>query len=338
MGVAVRPVSLVALVALVCMGGAGCRAASSPPVAPAVALPAVPESDPARADHRDIALVWTVGHDGERETWTVDAGDGMLSRAPGVRIAAGKRVWTWHEAPQWVATTACPRYDASGNELPPGPPPAPGHALRATLERDGDEGGADVEEVVAPVEADGAEEVEQGAELVASVGPYLFVRVPTYAYACGLHGNTGYDFLVWDVESRAAAWASSAPKPAGFAADWPDVVPRAEALRALGADPDVAPFGAGDGGMEADVTEVIPAFDHDAQLTVEFQLTAPACYACSDGAWSSYTKSTRQPAIAVPAALRAWSAPPAAVALFARSHPELTLGGWSRLGGGSQPR
>jgi hypothetical protein len=331
MALRVCPVALVALAALAGGGPIGCRAASSPPVAPAVALPTVPTSSPEPTGHREIALVWTMGPNGERETWTVDAGDGVLSRTPGVRLAAGKAVWTWRETPTSVATTACPVYDPSGSELPAGPTPPPGQGVRATLERDGQHGSGDAQEVVAAVEADGAEDIQQGVELVATVGPYLFVRVPTYAYACGMHGNTGVDFIVWDVESRAAVWASSAPANAGFAADWPTVVPRAEALRALGDDPDVSSFVADDGGIDAELTEILPSYDRDAQLAVEFQLTAPSCYACSDGAWASYTRSTQRPAVAVPAALRGWASPPAAVAVFARTHPDLVVGGWSPL-------
>ena len=307
----------------------GCRGAAPSPQAPLTPVPLVAPRADASPEPREVELVWTVGKGGERETWTVDAVDGVLSHAEGVRLAAGGRVWVWRESAREVPTTACPEFDAAGHELPPGPPPPPGKGLRVALERE--DGAPETQEVVSPVEADGARDVEQSAELVGTVGPYVFVRASTYAYACGAHGNVGYDFIVWDARSGSAAWASEAPAPTAFAADWGTVVPREEAVRVLAADSDVADLLQGDP-AEMQLTEVLPSYDDDVQLAVRFQITAPACYACSDGAWSSYTKSTQMSARAIPAALRAWSTPPPAVSLFARTHPDLAIGGWSRLG------
>jgi hypothetical protein len=285
--------------------------------------------------------VWTGAEGAPRETWVLDAQGRVIEHGPGVRIAVRDRSWQWKEAALPVKTHACPRYDDDGNELAEaGSPPEAGTAVRATLERlDGAEG----DEVVSPESDEGAQEIEQTVTLVATVGPYLFVRDSTYAYTCGAHGNVGVSFLVWDAERHAAVWSSPASDgedivgAAGPAdADGPLEAPlvndvRVRALAALGVDEDVSSFG-DDGKIETDLTEIVPAYaGPDGSLSVSLQFTAASCYACSDGAWSSYTKSTLQPLATLPAWLRPWATPPESVRAFLREHPELAIGGWSTL-------
>jgi hypothetical protein len=102
------------------------------------------------------------------------------------------------------------------------------------------------------------------------------------------------------------------------------------ALSVLAAYEDVTAF-AEEGELEVDLTAIVASYDREARLAVGMQFTAPSCYACSDGAWSSYSKSTTLPAPVVPEALRAWALAPAGVQAFAHGHPELGIGGWSDL-------
>jgi hypothetical protein len=273
-------------------------------------------------------LVWTTGPGGARQTWKVDAAGAVAARFDEVRLVAGGKVWAWREDPEEVETTPCENDDESGSEASAAVPPPAGSGIRAALARvdamrTDVPGTADVVEVVAVATGDGAQELQQRVELVATVGPYLFVRESTYAYTCGAHGNVGFDFTVWDAERQANVGVVLADGAV-------ESEERALASKALAADDDVSAF-AENGELEVELTEIVPTYGQDAQLSLGMQFTAPSCYACSDGAWSSYSKSTRRVAPIIPDALRAWAVAPDGVRAFARAHPELTVGGWSEL-------
>ncbi len=313
--------SLLASAAALCESG--CSASSSPLTAP-LAAPHTRESATAMSPR---LLVWTVNEDGERMTWTLDEDGEPADLRDGVHIAARGGVWAWHETVEKLATTACPTYGDNGVEQPAAEAPAPGTGVRITLER---EDAAGRTELVAPEGDEGAQDLEETVDLVASVGPYLFIRESTYAYTCGAHGNVGVSFRVYDAERGADVWTS------GDEGRFVDLAAMArESTRArseLLVDDDVAVF-ATDGALPVDFTAIVPSYDTDGALEIGLQFTAATCYACSDGAWSSYTKSTTEPLVDLPAALRPWAAAPAGVGAFLRDHPTLTLGGWTRLPG-----
>lgn len=152
---------------------------------------------------------------------------------------------------------------------------------------------------------------------VASLGPYLFVEESQYAYACGAHGSTTMGFLVWDIEhGRPVDVVSTLPKAREL---------RAQAAARFAADEKElgGPFGEG----PPSITEIVPVVE-DHRLGFEAQLTIDTCYACSDGKWSSYTRSVRvrtppPPLFAQHAEL------PDTVAAFLARHPDLTLGGFT---------
>jgi hypothetical protein len=313
---------LPALVAsTVALFASGCSASSSPLTAPLE----VPQNVEKATPSTPRVLVWTVNEDGEHMTWTLDDAGEAAELRDGIRIAARGGVWDWHETVEKLVTTACPTFDDSGVEQPPGDAPEPGTGVRITLER---EDGGGRTELVAPESAEGAQDLEQTVDLVASVGPYLFIRESTYAYTCGAHGNVGVSFRVHDAERGVDVWTSTDGRR------FVDLVAVArETTRArneLVVDEDVAAFVA-DGELPVDFTAILPSYDTDGALEIGLQFTAAACYACSDGAWSSYTKSTTEPLDALPAALRPWATPPAGVSAFLHDHPTLTLGGWTRL-------
>jgi hypothetical protein len=277
------------------------------------------------------ALVWTTGAGGARQTWKVDAAGAALARYDEVRFVAGGKLWAWHEQPEEVETTSCENDDESGSEASAAVPPPAGSGMRATIARvDATRAEVasvpsmeDVVEVVAVGGGDGAQELEQHVELVATVGPYLFVRESTYAYTCGAHGNVAFAFTVWDAERHANVGV-------GLADGAVEREERALASKALAADEDVSAF-AENAELEVELTELVPTYGQEAQLSLAMQFTAPSCYACSDGAWSSYSKSTKRVAPMIPDALRAWAVAPDGVRAFARAHPELAVGGWSEL-------
>jgi hypothetical protein len=273
-------------------------------------------------------LVWTTGPGGDRQTWKVDADGAVAARYDEVRLVAAGKVWAWRAEAEEVETAPCQNDDESGAEASAAVPPPAGSGMHATIARvDATRtdvpGGSDAVEVVAVAGGDGAQELEQHVELVATVGPYLFVRESTYAYTCGAHGNVGFAFTVWDAERQTNVGV-------GLADGAVESEGRALASKVLAADDDVSAF-AENGELEVELTEIVPTYGQEAQLSLAMQFTAPSCYACSDGAWSSYSKSTKRLAPIIPDALRAWAVAPEGVRAFARAHPELSLGGWSEL-------
>jgi hypothetical protein len=155
---------------------------------------------------------------------------------------------------------------------------------------------------------------------VGSIGPYLFVREHTYAYACGAHGSTGVTQTVWDLSRRAQADILD-PDEHGAA----DTIGRASAQRLL------TPEEGEEQVALENITYVasIPRYLAHGWLSVEHAYTTFACYACGDGEWSSYTRSVHVPAPHLPARAREFVRPPAAVTAYLDEHPEEKISGWS---------
>ncbi len=267
--------------------------------------------DPAKASE---FLVWTREDDGCAETHRIDAAGRELETMDGIWIAAGTGTWRWHEEDRRVLTSACERYDDEGALLT-APEPAPGSATRATLEEATT--GATQVLVDPPVGADGAEDFRHRVELVASVGPWLFVRESTYVYACGAHGTTGVEAMIWDASS-----ASMVPRPDDVGSlDGP----RAKAMQRLTEDDDGFP----PADDTTNLTELVPAFGRDGALRFGLQFTAPTCYACGRGDGGSYTKSEIVDAERVPGMLAAYAETPRAVRSFVAANPAAQVKGWS---------
>jgi hypothetical protein len=260
-------------------------------------------------------LVWTRDAEGRGVTHRLDAAGREVETLDGIFVATGAGAWQWREEPRAVATAPCERYDDEGGLLP-SEPTAPGEATRATLIH----AASGAEQVVVEPDSniEGAADVQHGVELVATVGPYLFVRESTYAYTCGAHGNTGVKVTLWDAVEGASV---ALPDDTG-----PLEGPRAKAIEAL-SDGDDDLFPANE--VTVALTELVPTFAKDGALELGLQFTAPTCYACTRGGWGSYTKSAIAPTQGVPSLLVPFARPPEAVRAFAASHTDLQLGGWS---------
>ncbi len=123
-------------------------------------------------------------------------------------------------------------------------------------------------------------EIEEGASIEASLGPYVFATSTTFVYACGAHGNSAAEALVWDLRVGKRA----------------TLVTESEVLR----EREIAhgTLEESDRGWDdplplEDVTlvEAHPSYA-EGRWGLDLHFVAPACYACSDGEWSSYTHST----------------------------------------------
>jgi hypothetical protein len=229
----------------------------------------------------------------------------VIERLPGARIATSSAEWTWIAAPVPVSTSAC----AEGSVTRPA---GVGTATRAVLATGGRE-----QLVVAREARCCPNEARHTVRLRASLGPMLFVEEADFSFECGAHGSTDVAFFVWDAERAARL-------------DVLGEVPHADRLKAAVAKNVVGAAGSlvPDEGT-AEITALVPTF-RPRDVALEAQISLPACYACSDGAWSSYTRSVRVPAEAPPM-LAPWLALPEGVVAFRRGHPDTDVRGWSRI-------
>jgi hypothetical protein len=288
----------------------GCTACSS------VAQPRTPDS-PVDAARGARTFVWATeeakGADAPSEgavTLTyVLADDGtLLTTRPGLRVWAAGTEWVSEATEEAVPTTAC-------EEEGPERAAQEGQGIRVRMVP-GDSSHTPLE-IVSPAPA-GANEVDQSARLLGSVGPYVFVEGTTYEYTCGAHGNTDVWFAVWNLEEgRMVDLLSNVPDREHVLAQGRDAIDaRSDALDF--SRPDDPPA----------LTELLPRVTADGRLEVSALVTVASCYACTEGGWSSYTVSTEVPA-QPPWRLTALGPAPRAVALFVAAHPELTIGGYS---------
>jgi hypothetical protein len=305
-----------AAAAVVALSTAACATA---PVShdAAVRIPSAPaHAKAARVEAPPVAAWAWVREMDRTRTLALDSEGNVVGTIDGIAIMTKKGLVRVTETKVPVATQPCERFDDKGNELPRDQwdPPQAGEATRMSLATA--EGSVPF---VSPEAGDGANELQHSAEIVASVGPYLFVRESMYAYACGAHGFTSVSAMVYDVEQRAEV--PMAPAKSDEAAL------RKRAALALTSDDGFDP----DGEAGVELTEAQPEWK-GASLSLKFQFTAGTCYACGDGAWSSYTKSVALDAPALPRELAPYANPPEAVRKYLAKNAKsanLKLGGFS---------
>jgi hypothetical protein len=252
-------------------------------------------------------LVWARAReadDGTTTTFRLAANGEVLDRSPGLRIATARGEWTWTTRRTEVRTDPC--------DFDTPIPPQESWVTSASLVGPG---GVEQQIVRAKPEAEGANELHHQVDLVASLGPILFVEQTSWSYSCGAHGSQVKEFTVWDAErARALDVVHHVPDASLL---------MTSAKAALEGD-DAGAFAA----SPPEITEIVPVLRGD-QLTFEAQVTIASCYACGDGLWSSYTRSKRV-AAKPPAELVRYAVLPRAVVAFAAAHPDLLVGGWSR--------
>jgi hypothetical protein len=260
------------------------------------------------------ALVWTLDDAGAPTTrWLTadgDAGYRELGTAPAILIASGADLWRWGTKTEAVQTVGC---DHLGNQ------PGEGAALRAFVER---VGSGERVEVVAPSDARGdvtdVNELQQSASPVGSVGSYLFVKEAVYAYSCGAHGSTGVSLTTWDLEARTRG---ELLEPAERAA--------IDGNEAATARTQLPPFDAALTPEDVAYQGPLVGYGAHGWLHVDHAFTTFACYACSDGEWSSYSTSVRIPAVRLPARARPFQHALPVVEAWLAAHPTKLLRGWS---------
>ncbi|KYF57984.1 hypothetical protein BE08_16675 [Sorangium cellulosum] len=311
-----RPAVLIASLALI--SGCAARPGPTPAASTDIQLAPAPRSPEAQAKGEagtsGVVLVWGSAGDGPPRTWHVGEGGAVIREEPGIAVATRRGVWRWETRAKEVETEACELWDGDMRE------PGEGTATDAELVlREGDERQA----VITSPERDEGNVFQHSAVLIGSVGAYLFIEERTYSDHCGAHGSEGAAFTVWDAERGGAV--DLLAEVAGV----PPLQRAAEAmLEALEEDPEAA----WREGEPMQLVKLAPAYDARGSLRLTAQFVRSACYACSDGAWSSYSRSSMVPLPRSPARLAAWTASPPAVQAFLAQTPGVKLGGWSRAG------
>ncbi|WP_437482014.1 hypothetical protein WME75_40005 [Sorangium sp. So ce1014] len=261
-----------------------------------------------------VVLVWGSARDGAPRTWHVAEGGAVIREEPGIVVATRRGEWRWEVREEQVETSACELGLGGMRE------PGEGTAIRGELVL---RGKSELQEVITPPDGDESNEIHHTTALVGSVGPYLFIEERTYTDLCGAHGFEGVAFVVWDAEKRAAV---------DLLAEVPGVPALQSAAEVL-LDQDEEDVEATRQERNApELVQIAPAYNARGSLRLTAQLARAACYACSDGAWSSYSRSAVVPIVRTPARLAAWASPPPGVRAFLERTPGVRLGGWSRSG------
>jgi hypothetical protein len=285
-------------------------------VAPTVDLQAgakVPAADN-HGDRGEI-LLWVKNGAGQTRTFRL-ASEGalnVLGQHSGIIIATTHGDLTWDVREKEVDLDGCDHFD--------GTPASPTKGSITFTNLVGPAGDV-VQKVVDPTEdGGGIEDLQHGVDLVGTIGPYLFIQESSYTYACGAHGNTTVAATVWDAEQG---------KIVNLLAELPAKEKLATQAQRKLDEEDVDTGGIKEEEGKPEPAQLLPVYGERGALRIDAQFARWACYACSDGMWSSYTRSAVVPTEWVPERLKAWVMPPVVVKEFLETHRDWHLGGWSR--------
>jgi hypothetical protein len=288
------------------------------PASPEVTIPSAPRAAPEPGAPGPDALVWVDEGEGKLRTIRLAASPDGYRRVGDVAallVSDGTAVWRWIETPRHLKTVPCEGL---------GSPPGKGTAVQVEALRLGSTERVTV--VKAPDDEGGANELTQTATPVGSVGPYLFVREWTYAYACGAHGETSVSAFVWDLAARKAVEILRPDERSAAEGEG-----GAEARKRFAAEGDV-PQPSEEVGLVASLPRYVGG-----GLRLDHVFRTSACYACSTGDWGSYFRAVAVAARGLPERLRAYAEPPAVVSAFLRANPTAKMHGWSTLPAAALP-
>lgn len=221
-------------------------------------------------------LAWGERGDGVAETRWLDARGTELASRDGIVIAHGGALYRLETETERPRLPTCEQLESEEAESPRG---ERARLVRASLV---ELGGSRRITLAEPAETSGEASVEQEVELVASLGPYVFVRSSIASFACGAHGNVQAFIQAIDLTTGAAIELLSPRDEERTAA----LADRALlALTAEGGDALDVPIDAASIRRAAS----LPALERGRVVT-EHVFETDVCYACSDPSWSSYTR------------------------------------------------
>lgn len=264
-------------------------------------------------------LVWaTQGENGPMRTFYLAAEGGLriLRQFDGATIVTSHGELTWKTQEKELKLNGCAQADGSPRT------PSKGVIMSATLVKSNGQVAQKV------VEADDGgfgpnpdiDELGHFVTLTGSIGPYLFIREGSYAYTCGVHGNATAASMVWD---------ANAGKPIDFLPELADAKKLVDTAQKKLDEIDQEQGGP-ENTDEPAFARFIPVYSEHGALRIDVQFVRWACYACSDGQWSSYTRSAIVPTNWFPERMKTWAIPPVVVKDFAKAHPDWQIGGWSK--------
>jgi len=271
-------------------------------------------------------LMWTVDARGEQATHWIRGnrqGGRLVASRPGIVLALPGGLYKIETREVELPTCDCAAWDEAEQEgeCPVVEDGAAVATLAAVRVLDGEE-----IPITAPPEeaADGGGsygELESKASVVASMGPYLFVRIDTRVMACGAaHDSWTAEFSVFDlVDGRTV-----------------ELLSQEERLRVLGRE-QAAAFKLFEGDNLADaarpddleLTMIAPVIVPGFGLGLRYQFSAGSSFAASDGTWGGYTRSVEVPAAELPAAIVPFAAIPEALYAFPVPGEGLAIGGFA---------
>jgi len=159
-----------------------------------------------------------------------------------------------------------------------------------------------------------------GAEIIATIGPYLFLKYGDQSVACGAaHGSWFSDFFVYDMSKDKIVDIFSAEEKAAILSN-----EQQAAFAQIREDPAAHSMAAED----LDFTLIKPTFVSGAGMTLNYQFTAEASFGDSDDNWGAYSRSVIVPAQSIPASLLMYAIIPPALSTFVALSPDIKVGGW----------
>lgn len=258
-------------------------------------------------------LVWARDTVGEARSYRLDDKGTVLETVEGIVLQVDGNEWRWQE--ERLIQDGDIAKGCGEGEASEGGDDGKSFVTRATIARtDGELSQLIVDPETGEQEAG---DFEHEVSLIRSIGPLLFIRQATHVYGCGAHGNLGASAFVWDISKNAEVELRTELGKLGSL--------KREAEELMASDDD--PIASED--EEVTLAELFPSFTPQGDIELRLRFTGFACYACSDGEWSSYTKSVLLPSPKLPKTLAAHGQAPEAVRAFIAKHPELELGGWS---------
>ncbi|HEU0052832.1 MAG TPA: hypothetical protein VFQ39_06630, partial [Longimicrobium sp.] len=276
---------------------------------------------PADARTGPAYLVWSADTAKSETVW-IDGAGKVVARRPGVFVAGSGGVWEWREGKGKASGLDCECLRKA--EFAEGAKCMTEADVR-TVELADLLGGRRIPVLKAESDTEAAPP-EQRAEPMAGVGPYFFTETRSDIYACGAHGFLGVSDEVRDLSKDGALVeivdsvggevilarmrdAASAALQREYRQDLGEMAEDADTLS-----------------METlYLSDVQPSWTAEGTLSVGFQFTTGACYACGDGEAGSYSSSVVLPADSVPAPLRPYLRAPDAVRAYWRSiRPDIT--------------
>jgi len=286
-------------------------------MAPTVSLQSGAQARSSDSSEQGEILLWVRKVEGGQTRTYRLAAEGslrILGQQEGIVLATSQGELAWQPKDHEIDLSGCEHVDGSP------PEPKKGSVMTAHLLN---EGGQVVQKVVEPnlLAENDVDDLQHHVNLVASIGPYLFIHESSYVYACGAHGNEIDAAMIWDAESG---------KTIDLWSQLPDKDKLAtEAKRILDVEEDTVPTG-DEQSAHPEPAQFIPVYGDRGALRLDAQFARWACYACSDQEWSSYTRSAVVPTNWMPEKMRAWVTPPVVVKEFLEAHQDWRLGGWTK--------